>query len=540
MPAKQKSALISVYNKEGIVPFAKELVALGWKIYSSGGTAKALTAGGVETTDVAELVGGEAILGHRVVTLSREVHAGLLARHDNDTDIQEMEDLGIPFIDLLCNDLYPLKEEIAKPDSTMDSVIQQTDIGGPTMLRSAAKGGRIVICNAEDRNRVIEWLKSGEPEREQFTQELRAKSEAYVADYVLASAKYHGYGKYDGFVGERILECKYGENGYQTPAALYSTHTTDPLALDKFEVVLGTAPSYNNLCDVDRLVQTMTHIVAGQKANQLFSSKIFVAVAAKHGNSCGASISADPAEVTKKALEGDLRAVFGGLVILNFEVDDKIAEILLTHEMPEGRRRLLDGIMAPGFTEKAIESLQRKGDKCRLLANAALATLGVDSLDNSQRFRYVRGGFLTQPNYTYIPRLTNADITKGKNEEKNNHSDMLLAWAIGSTSNSNTVTIVKNGMLIGNGVGQQDRVGGAKLAVMRATDAGHDTVGAIAYSDSFFPFTDGVETLSSAGIQAIFATSGSVRDPEVKDFCKKNGVTLYLVPDSEARGFFGH
>lgn len=538
--AKQKSALISVYNKEGIVPFAKELVKLGWKIYSSGGTAKALTAGGVETTDVAELVGGEAILGHRVVTLSREVHAGLLARHDNDTDIQEMETLGIPFIDLLCNDLYPLKEEIAKPNSTLESVIQQTDIGGPTMLRSAAKGGRIVICKSEDRNLVIEWLKAGEPDKEEFVQKLRAKSEAYVADYVLASARYHGRGKYDGFVGERILECKYGENGYQTPAALYSTKTTDPLALDKFEVILGTAPSYNNLCDVDRLVQTMTHIVAGQKANKLFPSEIYVAVAAKHGNSCGASVSTSSIEATKQALKGDLRAVFGGLVILNFEVDDKIAEILLTHEMPEGRRRLLDGIIAPSFTEKAIESLQRKGDKCRLLANAALATLSVKSLDNSQRFRYVRGGFLTQPNYTYLPKLAEADVTEGKNKGQENQSNMLLAWAIGSTSNSNTVTIVKGGMLIGNGVGQQDRVGGAKLAVMRATDAGHDTKDAVAYSDSFFPFTDGVETLSNAGIRTIFATSGSVRDPEVKEFCKQNGVTLYLVPDSEARGFFGH
>ncbi len=338
--------------------------------------------------------------------------------------------------------------------------------------------------------------------------------------------------------GKPRLECKYGENGYQTPAALYSGDTGDELALDRFEVVQGAAPSYNNLCDLDRLLQTSTHIAAGFDVN--YTSVPLAGVACKHGNPCGAAVGDDRARVVQKALEGDLRAVFGGLILLNFEVDEEIAEVLMTHKMGEGTRRLLDGVIAPGFTAGAMEMLRRKGDKCRLLANPALAGMDRDSLDGARRFRYVRGGFLAQPNYTFVPDLVGGEIEKVGESSESQVRDMILAWAIGSTSNSNTVTLVREGMLIGNGVGQQDRVGGCKLAVMRATGAGHSTEAAVAYSDSFFPFVDGPSELSGAGVAAILATSGSVRDQEVKDYCRAEGVTLYLYPDSEGRGFFGH
>lgn len=338
-------------------------------------------------------------------------------------------------------------------------------------------------------------------------------------------------------LGDVTLECKYGENGYQTPAALYSAGTADPLALDRFDVVQGTAPSYNNLCDLDRLLQTSTHIAAGFDAN--FGEVPLMAVACKHGNACGASAGLSPREVVEKAIEGDLRAVFGGLVLINFDVDEEIAETLMVHRM-DGSRRLLDGIIAPGFSEGAIEMLQRKGDKCRLLANPALKLLDRESLDAAERFRYVRGGFLAQPNFTFVPELASAEVDKSGAAAEGVAEDMILGWAIGSTSNSNTVTLVKEAMLIGNGVGQQDRVGGCKLAIMRATDAGHDTSGAVAYSDSFFPFVDGTEALAGAGIKAILATSGSVRDAEVTDFCVGKGITLFRYPDASGRGFFGH
>lgn len=334
-----------------------------------------------------------------------------------------------------------------------------------------------------------------------------------------------------------VIECKYGENGYQTPAALYSDGTGDELALDRFQVVQGTAPSYNNLCDLDRLLMTSTHIAAGFDLNQ--GSVPLLAVACKHGNPCGAAVGDEQPAVVQKALEGDLRAVFGGLIMLNFEVGEEIAEVLMTHRMEEGTRRLLDGIIAPGFTPEAMSRLKRKGDKCRLMINPTLTGINRDSLDTTRRVRFVRGGFLEQPNYTFVPDLAGR-IERIGEATPAQVSDMLLGWAIGSTSNSNTVTLTRGGMLIGNGVGQQDRVGGCKLAVMRATDAGHSTREAVAYSDSFFPFVDGPEELARAGVRAILATSGSVRDQEVKEFCQKEGIALLMYPDAEGRGFFGH
>ena len=555
----KKTALISVYNKQGIVEFAKELVALGFDILASGGTAKELSSAGIKVTDTATLVGG-AILGHRVVTLSREIHAGLLAR-DNEEDRAELKKLNIPWIDLVCVDLYPLEEEIGKLGNweigsakARDAVIEKTDIGGPTMIRSAAKGRRIVVCDLADRQAVISWLKNGETNRENFISSLVAKAEFIVADYCLTSARYHSAGKFDGLLGGQIAECKYGENAYQAPAGLYQGQSLilNPLSLTQFKLVAGTAPSYNNLADVDRLLQTITHIAAGFDVNGINLSRpakggtpspslgeggCSIAVGVKHGNPCGAAVSDDPSSVIKKMLEGDLRAIFGGLVMVNFAIDEKLAEVLLTHKMDSGRR-LLDGIIAPEFSPAAIEMLKRKGDKCRFLVNPALANLSKDSIDNHRRFRYVRGGFLAQPNYNFILDLSAAEV--GGEITNRQKSDILLAWAIGCTSNSNTVTIVKDGQLLGNGVGQQDRVGCCQLEIKRATDAGHQIKDAAVYSDSFFPFVDGVQTLADAGISAIFATSGSVRDVEVKEFCKQKGISLLMLPDKDARGFFGH
>jgi phosphoribosylaminoimidazolecarboxamide formyltransferase/IMP cyclohydrolase len=339
--------------------------------------------------------------------------------------------------------------------------------------------------------------------------------------------------------GRLKLTCKYGENGYQVPAALYTSETDDPLALDKFQVVAGTDPSYNNLCDLDRLMQTATHIAAAFEINR---GKVpYLAVGVKHGNSCGAAISIDNAvEVCQKTVMGDPLAIFGGLVIVNFEVTPDVAEALISHGMPEGQRRILDGIVAPSFAEDAIGHFKRKGDKCRLLANPALAKIGKDSLDTALRPRYVRGGLILQPNFTFILNLNDPDLQKNGDATETLENDMLLAKAICDTSNSNTVTLVKDGMLIGNGVGQQARVRGAKLAMYQTGYSNHDSKGAVASSDSFFPFTDGVEVLSEGGIKAIISTSGSVKDPEVMQFCKEKGLVMYLIPDKKGRGFFGH
>jgi len=522
-----RNALLSVYHKEGIVEFAQALVELGFTIYASGGTFKHLTANGISALPVADLVGGEAILGHRVVTLSREVHAGLLAQN-TEADIAELASLAIPRLDLVGVDLYPLEAEIARPGSTRESVIEQTDIGGPTMIRSGVKGGRIVICDPKDRQKVIDWLKAGEPANG-FVDELGAKGEFIIARYCLASASYLSDGKYTGFSGERVATCKYGENAWQAPAHLYSTGTPDPLALDKFGVIEGTPPSYNNWCDIDRLILTATHIAEGYAIN---AAKTSLAVGVKHGNPCEAAAGPIRAELVKKMMAGDPLAIFGGLVLVNFKVDEGLGELLAG--------KMLDGIIAPAFTEGAIAMLRRKGDKCRFVVNPALLNELVGHLDQTPRFRFVRGGFLAQPNYTFVPDFNQGVIVKYGQATPMQECDMVLAWAIGSTSNSNTITLVKNGQLIGNGVGQQDRVGAANLAVTRARRSGHDVTGAVAYSDSFFPFPDGPQTLIEAGVTAIFTSSGSVKDQATIEVCAKHGVVLYMIPDQVGRGFFGH
>ena len=556
---KQRTALISVYNKTGIIEFAKSLIALDFKILASGGTAKHLTDAGVEVEDVANVVGGGAILGHRVVTLSREVHAGLLAK-DNKEDRKELEKYGIPWIDMVCCDLYPLEEEIKNPNATRESVIEKTDIGGPAMLRSGAKGRRIVVCDPSDRVKVVEWIKNGEPDRENFLNNLAARVEITISRYCLLSAKYHSHRGYRGLLGEKKNECAYGENAYQRPAIFYKNFppeadqplaenhdsNTDNLAISNWQLVAGSPMSYNNICDVDRMIQTMTHIGAGFEKN--FGTVPNIAIGAKHGNACGVAIGGDEEEAVGKMLKGDLRAIFGGSVMLNFPVDEKIADELIHKYSQEGQRRLLDIVAAPSFTPEAVEILSRKKGKCRLLANPAIEKVGLDSLDSTFRFRYVRGGFLTQPNYTFVPTVDPLLVSPLAGGE-GIRQDVVLAWAVGCTSNSNTITLVKDGQLVGNGVGQQDRVGAAKLAIFRADDAAKfsdpnvekaDLENAAAYSDSFFPFPDAPEILIERGIKTIFSTSGSVNDEKIIDLCKNKGVNLILLPDKEARGFYQH
>jgi AICAR transformylase/IMP cyclohydrolase PurH len=236
-----KNALISVYNKDGIIPFVEGLKKLGYTLYSSGGTANKIKEAGIEVHDVAELVGGGAILGHKVVTLSREISAGILADPTNEKEMKEMETLGLPIIDLVCVDCYPLAEALTMADVKREFVLEKTDIGGPTMLRAAAKGRRIVLCDVADRPKVIEWLEAGKPDEDKFIAALVAKAEMYVANYALMSARYHGEGTYYGMMGEKIDQPRYGENPWQKSLGLFKAfgENTDPLSIDKFKVIVG-------------------------------------------------------------------------------------------------------------------------------------------------------------------------------------------------------------------------------------------------------------------------------------------------------------
>ncbi len=549
--------MLSVYDKNGIVEFAEGLVKLGWQIYASGGTARTIHEHGLAVTDISKLVGGQAILGHRVVTLSREIAAGLLANPASESDRQELATLNIPLIDLVCVDMYPLEETINNKEASKSDVIEKTDIGGPTMLRAAAKGRRIVLSSPEQRQLVLQWLQDNKPNEEQFIDNLVARAEYEVTRYVFTSAMYHSDHDISGFIAKRITSTKYGENPQQTEAALYADNrvVADPLGLDQFTHVQGIERSFINMTDIDRLLQTITHIAAGFEKN--FSVVPAIAVGVKHGNACGAGVATTPLEAVKKMLEGDTRAIFGGIIMVSSNIDKTLAEALMYHAMEGDKPRLLDGVVGASVTEDALELLSR--NKLRVVVNPALATLTQLSLDQKRRLRPVRGGALEQPNYDFVIDLK-ADYMAyhGKELREEQRHDLILAWAIGATSNSNTITLVKNGQLIGNGVGQQDRIGAAQLALTRTTTAlpqltdrgdkiqmqitldRKKLAGACAYSDSFFPFPDGPGLLAQAGITAILASSGSVADEAVIKSLSDKGITLAMVPDKIGRGFYLH
>jgi phosphoribosylaminoimidazolecarboxamide formyltransferase/IMP cyclohydrolase len=330
----------------------------------------------------------------------------------------------------------------------------------------------------------------------------------------------------------------YGENAWQRPSRFEpDLDSADPLALGQFSLVAGNELSYNNYCDLDRMLQTMTHVAAGLATNK--EQVPYIVIGAKHGNPCGIGVAFRAPAAICKMVEGDPIAIFGGLVLANYNLDEESADLLLSYGMEGKGRRILDGIGAAHFEANAVEMLRRKGDKCRFLENRTLVSLDEKSLDQNRRYRYVRGGKLTQPNYTYVPAIDELSQF-GQDLDRAQRYDLIIAWAVGSTSNSNTITLVKDGKLLGNGVGQQDRVGAAELAISRARRAGHDINGAVAYSDSFFPFPDAPEMLINAGVQAIFTSAGSVNDRTVIDLCEERKVALVMVPDKTGRGLYGH
>jgi len=544
-----KTALISVCAKEGIDVFARKLLDMGWQILASGGTAKFLENAGIPVKDVAELVGGGAILGHRVVTLSREIHAGLLSR-DTLEDVAEMERLGLPRIDLVCCDFYPLAEEIAEPARTIASVIEKTDIGGPTMVRSAAKGGRIVICDPADRQTVIGQLEAtGEVDIETL-QYLRAKAEFVVAGYCLNSARFHGAGEFDGFIGQEVFKLLYGENRDQSPAYLYSTNKKDPLAWDKFNLISGI-PGYINMADGDRTLQILCLMAETYRRN--FEGKVpFIAIACKHGNPCGAAIDwYDPKVAMTKALLGDHIAVMGAEIMVNFPITDDLAQNLyrVSDDLFEkvGREFWgVDVVFAPEFSENAIGLLGKK-ERRRLLSNPALANPVMS--DDEWVFRLVRGGFLKQgaPRFVFegwaIEKWTGDKMVAPEDL-----SSLIIAWVVTWKASSNTVALAKDNMLIGLGCGQQDRIACVELCLSRVKRAGHNSIGSLFASDAFFPYArrkgegdpfEGPELLMQAGCIGGVVPADGKNLKEAIEFFESAIMAVAFLP-KEHRGFSGH
>jgi phosphoribosylaminoimidazolecarboxamide formyltransferase/IMP cyclohydrolase len=329
-----------------------------------------------------------------------------------------------------------------------------------------------------------------------------------------------------------------GENGWQVPAGLYETCYFDELAISHFQLKEGKEPSHNNVCDLDRALQTLTHVTEAFRVNNY---KVpLVAIGNKHGNPCGASfthnLETNGFGALRRMIAGDPLAIFGGTAMTNFTIREEHVDAFFNEE----KKVLLDSMIAPDILSGAIEQLKRREGKCRFLYNQSLSDEYL-LLDATPRMRQVRGGFTLQDNYINILNVTDSKIEKhGPKATPDKIHDLLFAWAICATSNSNTITIVNNRQLIGNGVGQQARIYAAELAVSRAKRHGHQIEGAVAVSDSFFPFNDAVQHLIDAGVKMLFTTSGSNNDQNVRDLCQEHGITLWMMPDEDARMFFGH
>jgi phosphoribosylaminoimidazolecarboxamide formyltransferase/IMP cyclohydrolase len=344
-------------------------------------------------------------------------------------------------------------------------------------------------------------------------------------------------GSLAGIVGTRNRQCKYGENPYQKPAFFFAVDDSDPLAAHRFEVVDGQLPSFINTTDGDRALQVLTHAVAGFEKN--FREKPLMAIAVKHGNPCGMAIGDDPEAVLLKTIMGDQDAVHGAVMMTNIPITVELAKRLRRYKMPKGQARLLNGIAAPSIDSDAYPILGRKDGQHVLLENFALGELSAKSMDKTPLIRQVRGGFLLQPNYSFVLKLVKAQLY-GKELTSKQQRDVVLAWAICYMSNSNSISIVKNLMLIGNGTGQQDRVSCCRLAVEKAIANSHSTKEASAASDSFFPFPDGVMVLIKAGVRVINPTLSGIHLDQVIAACRAHNRKLIGVTDADGRGFAWH
>lgn len=344
--------------------------------------------------------------------------------------------------------------------------------------------------------------------------------------------------------GELVHRLRYGGNPAQAPAGFYRTPgNDDPLALHRFKVVGGTKLNYNDYCDLDRLIQTLRRIEAVFRLNW-GGAGLNIMVGIKRGSLCGAAIGIgeqSETEIARKVALGDKLAMFGGWIIANFGISDTTALALVKAGMEDSSVvQKFGGVVAPSFGCNVKDSLRRSGRTCRLMTNPALGR--SIEFDASPRIKQVCGGLMVQPNYTFVPKFDDMEIYGER--DKGLEVNLALAWAICCTSSSDTITLVNDGMLIGNGAGQPTRVGASKLAIERARSTGHmDKIrGAVAWSDSFFSYVNAAEVLFNNGIAAIFTTSGSSAkrgggDVATIRACKRADTTLYMLPDEMARCF---
>ncbi|MBR5677582.1 MAG: bifunctional phosphoribosylaminoimidazolecarboxamide formyltransferase/IMP cyclohydrolase [Paludibacteraceae bacterium] len=508
----QKRALISVSDKTGLVEFVKGLQAANWQIIATGGTQKLLEENGITTINISEITGFPEICDGRVKTLHPKVHGALLARRDEPSQMEALQQNGIGLIDLVCVNLYPFRQTIAKEGTTMAEAIEKIDIGGPSMLRSAAKNWNdvTVVCDPNDYERVLNEIQAEGNTKKETRLELSAKAYTHTAEYDMCIATYMR--KAAGLNEKLFLEydlkqsLRYGENPHQD-AKFYASLEQVPYSLASARQLHGKELSYNNIQDANAALNIVRE----------FGQTPFC-VGLKHMNPCGAAIGKDGVEAWTKAYEADKVSIFGGIVATN---------CIVTKEMAERMHPIfLEIIMAPQFTQEALDVLTTKKN---------LRLLEVDmTSDTKQQMQYVsvNGGLLAQQlDLETIDLKTNMCVTETQptNEQM---IDMQFAWRVVKHVKSNAIVVAKNGRTYGVGAGQMNRVGSASIALKQAQDSlaleGIDIKKAelVMASDGFFPFGDSVESAAEYGITAIVQPGGSVRDAESIDAANNHHIAM--------------
>ncbi len=503
-------ALISVSDKTGIVDFAKRLEKQGVEIISTGGTYKKLKEEGVKVKEISELTGFPECLDGRVKTLHPKVHAGILARRDKPEHMQQLQDLNISTIDFVVVNLYPFKQTILKDGVTREEAVENIDIGGPTMLRSAAKNYQdvTVITNPEDYEIVLKELEeNGEVSKEtkfrlmQEVFEHTANYDAMIANYLKEQRKDESLPEKLTLTYEKVQDMRYGENPHQK-AALYKEIGKCEGSLTTATQLNGKELSFNNINDTNGALELLKEFEEP------------TVVACKHGNPCGVGSDADIYKAWRKAFEADKTSIFGGIVVVNREVTEQIAT-----EMQE---IFLEVVVAPSYSPKALEILKTKKN-VRVLE---LPSISVKQKENAYDIKKINGGVIVQTIDSKL--LDEYEVVTETKPTKEQLEDMLFTWKIVKYVKSNGIAIGKNKQSIGIGPGQVNRIWATKQAVEHGEELIEKgiTNGAVLASDAFFPFSDCVEEAHKAGIKAIIQPGGSIKDQDSIDKCNEYGITM--------------
>ena len=506
----KKQALISVSDKAGVVDFARALAGLGYRILSTGGTARLLAESGIAATEVADYTGFPEMLDGRVKTLNPRIHAGLLARRPDPAHMQALAQHQIDPIEILAVNLYPFERTVANADCRFDDAIENIDIGGPAMLRAAAKNHESVaaVVDPADYSRVLDELRTagavGAATRLALAKKVFAHTGRYdgmIANYLTSLDDAQRRGTFPEILTRqwvRVQQMRYGENPHQS-AAFYREHSVGAGLLAGYSQLQGKELSYNNIADAD----------AAWECVRSFDQPACVIV--KHANPCGVAVAASPAEAYAKAFKTDPTSAFGGIIAFNRAVDAAAAQAVA--------RQFVEVVIAPAFDAAARDVFAAK-------TNVRVLTRALGDSHNDFDLKRVGGGLLVQSPDVQSMASSDLKVVTAKAPTAGQLADLLFAWRVAKFVKSNTIVFAHDGMTLGVGAGQMSRIDSARIASIKAKEAGLSLAGSAAASDAFFPFRDGLDVVVDAGATCVIQPGGSMRDAEVIAAADERGVAM--------------